>query len=106
MMVHQPTTLCGYAKVEITVIASKLPIVGANSTHSTRFQLPDTDSVSSGSRVFLSGEVVVMPGSGMDAQLTQVLNRLESSLKLQGLTKNHVVETRAVLKDIQDLDTF
>lgn len=110
-MVHQPTNLCGYGLVEITMVASTIRPAGQNISadplhKKVPFPLPFTSVVQVGGHAFTSGMLSLAANESTEEQLVDVFQDLDKSLALVGLCKHNVVESRAVLRDIGDLATF
>ena len=69
---------------------------------------PYSQAVQAGHYLFVSGQLAIDPvthqlvGHTIEEQTSQVLNHIESILRVQGLTLQDVVKTEVYLKDMSD----
>lgn len=69
---------------------------------------PYSQAIRAGNMVFLSGQIPIIPKSGLlnsgtiEDQTTQVLDNLKAVLAAQGMTLENVVSTTVYVKDLND----
>lgn len=74
--------------------------------------LPFSDMVITGSTVYLSGKIGLLPGTrelapgGIEAETRQTMENLEASLERNGMTMSNLVKCTAILTDIAEWPGF
>jgi len=68
--------------------------------------VPHSAAVRAGDHVYVSGQVSLAVGRGLEEQAREVLQKVGAALASKGLNKSHIVHTEGILADIADLTAF